>query len=940
MQAGGAAPRSLHSVPTSPTTDTGLSTLQRLIRRMNCDLDLQATLDAVVQGVVDDLGFQVAVVNLVRPDGDLEVVAVAGSDEAIAQLHGQRGPRADWDTLLAVADPIGELRFVDHRSTAWRHDDAIPTWVPQVGESDDEDAWHADDALFAPLTSISDGLIGVLSVDLPVGGRRPGAEQLELLEMFAAQAQLAIENARLLAAVEAARKADTAVLLARLRAVFDAAPVAVVELDLQDRVHLWNPAAERLFGWTAAEVLGRPMRTVPATGADDHTVVMGRLASGEDVSPREVLRQRKDGSLVAVEVSKALLRNSQGAVTGVLAIMADVTERQALQHRLQARANQQAAVAELGQRALAGGDLSELFQTACAVVAQTLEVDVVTLHQRGPHGDRLLVRAGHGWPGHVVGNRSHSAEPDASPASYAAYTREPVVVEDLSTDRRFSAPVLRNRGILSSVCVLVGEGEQPWGVLAAHSLRPGRFADDDVHYVQNVANVLATAVDRRRVEDEVRHQALHDALTGLPNRSLLTDRLTMAMGSASRRGDVVGLLVLDLDGFKDVNDSLGHQAGDVILGLVASRLRGRIRSGDTAARLGGDEFALCLAGLTDVGNAVVVARELHALLETPFELYGMSVSLSASIGIATYPSGAGATGELLRQADVAMYRAKRERTGWAVYDPAVDEGRASRLAALADLRSAILEPTPSARLELHYQPLVGLQSGSVDEVEALVRWRHPVHGLVPPAEFITLSEQSGLIGPLTNWVLREAVRQVAAWRGGGVDLRVAVNISGLVLAAGGLVVEIADALRGCSLAPSCLRMEVTESALVAETARAALTALSVAGIESAIDDFGTGYSSLGYLKSLPASTLKVDRGFVTRMLEDPRDAIIVQSVVDLAHKLGMSVVAEGVETEAVAEALRRLGVDAAQGYLFSRPLPADEVLAWVAGYDRSRRALC
>lgn len=394
MQAGGAAPRSLHSVPTSPTTDTGLSTLQRLIRRMNCDLDLQATLDAVVQGVVDDLGFQVAVVNLVRPDGDLEVVAVAGSDEAIAQLHGQRGPRADWDALLAVADPIGELRFVDHRSTAWRHDDAIPTWVPQVGESDDEDAWHADDALFAPLTSISDGLIGVLSVDLPVGGRRPGAEQLELLEMFAAQAQLAIENARLLAAVEAARKADTAVLLARLRAVFDAAPVAVVELDLQDRVHLWNPAAERLFGWTAAEVLGRPMRTVPATGADDHTVVMGRLASGEDVSPREVLRQRKDGSLVAVEVSKALLRNSQGAVTGVLAIMADVTERQALQHRLQARAKQQAAVAELGQRALAGGDLSELFQTACAVVAQTLEVDVVTLHQRGPHGDRLLVRAG------------------------------------------------------------------------------------------------------------------------------------------------------------------------------------------------------------------------------------------------------------------------------------------------------------------------------------------------------------------------------------------------------------------------------------------------------------------------------------------------------------------------------------------------------------------
>ncbi len=436
--------------------------------------------------------------------------------------------------------------------------------------------------------------------------------------------------------------------------------------------------------------------------------------------------------------------------------------------------------------------------------------------------------------------------------------------------------------------------------------------------------------------DALQHQVLHDALTGLPNRTLLHDRLAHTLRLMERDASSLALLLLDLDRFKEVNDTLGHQAGDALLRQVAARMRDAVRASDTVARLGGDEFAVLLPGAERDG-AVHAAQTLLAALVSPVTVEGQTVHVGVSIGIAVTPAHGHEAAVLLRHADVAMYIAKRGGSGYAVYDPRHDGYSTGRLMREAELRQALA----THELVLHYQPLVDLRTGQTTGVEALVRWTHPTHGLLAPDAFIPLAEQTGLIVPLTRWVLEQVVAQQAAWARAGRPLAVAVNLSVRTLHDERLPETLAWLLRRSAIAPEQVTLEITESVLMADPAQAhaVLTRLSALGVRVAIDDFGTGYSSLAYLKQLPVDAVKIDKSFVQSMgaTETTKDTAIVRSIIELGHNLGLMVVAEGIEDRETWAHVRALGGDVAQGYYMSRPLPLPSLDRWLASSPWGQR---
>jgi diguanylate cyclase (GGDEF)-like protein/PAS domain S-box-containing protein len=443
-----------------------------------------------------------------------------------------------------------------------------------------------------------------------------------------------------------------------------------------------------------------------------------------------------------------------------------------------------------------------------------------------------------------------------------------------------------------------------------------------------IVGSLSDVTEQKVAEELLLHHALHDVLTGLPNRSLMIDRLGLALRRAVRSGRTVAVLFLDLDGFKVVNDSLGHAVGDRLLDRVARRLEGCLRPSDTVARLGGDEFTVLLEDLHDPAEAQAVAQRVHDALREAFELDGRPVFTTASIGIAV--GGTGASPEsLLRDADTAMYQAKgRGRARCEVFDPTMHATALARLALETDLRGAL----EREEFELAYQPLVSLADGRIAGFEALARWRHPERGLLQPSEFICVAEETGLIVPLGRWVLREACRQMREWnRRYGAALSVNVNLSPRQFADGGLARDVAAALRDTELPAGFLKLEITEGLLMGEAGpiAATLDELKVLGVELCIDDFGTGYSSLSYLHRFPIDTLKIDRSFVARLSADGGSDQIVRTILVLAQTLKMRAVAEGVETTEQADQLRAMGCEYAQGFRFSRPIPGEEAGAMI-----------
>jgi diguanylate cyclase (GGDEF)-like protein len=434
---------------------------------------------------------------------------------------------------------------------------------------------------------------------------------------------------------------------------------------------------------------------------------------------------------------------------------------------------------------------------------------------------------------------------------------------------------------------------------------------------------LVAAASRR-----LRHQAEHDTLTGLPNRTSLYERGARAAGSVRAFGGLCGLLLIDLDRFKEVNDTLGHDHGDALLCDVADRLRSALRRGDTLARLGGDEFAVLLHDLPDRSTATDLAARLLAALERPFAVRGVTVGLEASIGIALCPDDGVDVTTLIQRADVAMYDAKREQCRIRAYDPARDPYSPARLERAGELRRALAD----GELVLHYQPKVAVDGGAVTGVEALVRWEHPRHGLLAPAEFLPLAERTGMMGDLTRWVVDEALRQARAWQDAGIEVPIAVNLAAANILDAALPDAVAATLERWGVPGERLTCELSEHTVMADPRRAGevLDRLRALGVRLSLDDFGTGQSSLSYLKRLPLDEVKIDRAFVAGIVGDESDALIVRSTIDLARSLGLEVVAEGVEGADVLHRLRALRCDEAQGFHLSRPLPPAALVEWLA----------
>ncbi|MFI6095625.1 putative bifunctional diguanylate cyclase/phosphodiesterase [Lentzea sp. NPDC051213] len=423
------------------------------------------------------------------------------------------------------------------------------------------------------------------------------------------------------------------------------------------------------------------------------------------------------------------------------------------------------------------------------------------------------------------------------------------------------------------------------------------------------------------------HEAHHDALTGLANRTLLARRMEVAVTKARKKDEPLALLIVDLDRFKEVNDSLGHHSGDLLLRQVANRLSWAVRDTDLVARLGGDEFAVLLPGVGSAENASMVADKILEALAMPVTLEGLELEIAGSIGVALCPSDSGDGHELLRHADIAMYAAKREKSGVAVYDARLHERGAAHLTAVTELRHAI----DRGELFLHYQPKALADTGAVCGVEALARWQHPTRGLVRPDEFIPIAEENGLIEPLTRYVIDAALRQCRTWQDAGWEVPVSVNVGAACLHHTEFPGDVADLIKRHGLPARLLTLEITESAIISDPDRAVdvLRGLTELGVRLSIDDFGTGYSSISYLRSMRVHEMKLDRSFVTHMCTDAGDSAIVHALVALARNFGLQAVAEGVEDQDTWTALAEAGCDVVQGYFLSEPLPAEEVVAWL-----------
>jgi diguanylate cyclase (GGDEF)-like protein/PAS domain S-box-containing protein len=705
------------------------------------------------------------------------------------------------------------------------------------------------------------------------------------------------------------------------------------ELGERGRWRYVSPQIEEILGYSPEEWVADPELWAKRLHPDDRERALEqetRKAGGGGLNspPIDYRMITREGAVVWI-LDEAVLEPDGEGTQVWHGVLYDITERKIAEQELRRAAAQQAAVARLGRCALQDGDPVLLAKQAVPLMTEIEGVEAACVWEAGREGRRLHLRAG-------LEERGGGAERRASAArdSHAGAALESglhVIVDDWSSERRFSMPpALRVLDVRSSLAVPIAGKEHPFGVLDIHSTEPSRFTPQDVHFAQASANVLADALERHSADEALRHRVLHDSLTGLPNRLSFVDSLRDALRRSTASGSPVGILFLDLDHFKLINDSIGHHAGDELLQAVAPRLRAHLRPGDLVARFGGDEFGVLVDRLSDEDEALAIADRVAGAFSEPYSMGGADHFVTASIGIAiARPIGSEpADAELLiRDADAAMYRAKeRGRGRCELFDAEMRAHALRRLETERELRHAL----DRDELELHYQPLVGLGSGEIVGLEALVRWRHPERGLLDPGEFVSVAEDSGLIESIGRWVQETACRQALGWHELRPDQRpldVAVNLSARQVAHRDLAATVREILARTGLDPVNLRLEVTESVLVEESASATATLeeLSEIGVRLVLDDFGTGYSSLAYLNRFPFDALKIDRSFVEGLGVEQERTAIVEAVIGMARALSLDAIAEGVENEAQLSELRRLGCDYAQGHLFSRPLTAEKV---------------
>ena len=719
-------------------------------------------------------------------------------------------------------------------------------------------------------------------------------------------------------------------LASRYRELLDRVP-AIVYIAEPGELGRWlfvGAQIEVILGYSAEEWRARPELWAERLHQDDRALALEREHEmelrGGGAFTDEYRMIHRDGHLVWLRDDARLLRDPDGRMFWH-GVMVDVTSYKTLGEQLQLHSDREAAVAALGERALEGVPADELLRAAAVSACALLGADAAVIADLVDGCESVQPRCIHPESDGTAWLLT-AAGPD-TPAGQALLTRTPVIVGDWDDEPRFTRPEAW-AAWSSSACVAVEGARRPFGVFSVHSQTARTLQGAEISFLQALANVLADALDRRTTEDEIRHRALHDPLTELPNRVLLEDRLQHALAQARRHGEQVALLFLDLDHFKVINDSLGHQTGDQVLTAVAAVLKRALRASDTVARIGGDEFALLLEQVHSADDAITMAERIRQLLIQPLTIAGREHFVSFSVGIAL-GTGVEDADELVRNADMAMYRAKeRGRSQFAVFDRTMRRRLLVQLRLEGELRHAL----EREELTLEYQPIVTTGDARLSGVEALLRWDSGRFGRIGPADFIPLAEQSGLIEPIWNWVLRQACAQTAAWAAltdGTPAAAVSVNLSPVQIPSPTLVSAVRETLLQTGIAPQQLCIEITETAMLREpsAAGAVLSELSALGVRFALDDFGTGFSSLTHLSQLHLDRLKIDRTFVAALGGTRRDDAIGEAILSMARALSIEVVAEGVETAAQAQHLGRLGCQLSQGYLFSPPLPAEALTA-------------
>ena len=671
-------------------------------------------------------------------------------------------------------------------------------------------------------------------------------------------------------------------LINQLQLTLHQMPIGCLVLDTDFRTTYWNPAAERTFGHAYGEMLGRHPYEVVTLPERREAVrqMLVDLSQGTESFDVTGVNVTKDGRRIHCLWHASPLRGADGAFLGAVIMCQDVTSRVMAEEAVRRSEQMYRQIVDTAREGIWMLDAEGLTTFANARMAEILGyaaeeiIGKSVFDLMAPEGREEMERR-------IAGRRAGVSE-------------------------QYDFPFLRK------------DGQTVWTIVSASPTY-----DADGRYSGSFG-MLTDISERKEQEDLVRWQAYHDSLTQLPNRALFEDRLGQILVMSKRQGGHVAVLFLDLDRFKQVNDGLGHDVGDRLLKVVGARLQECLRAEDTIARMGGDEFTVLLPSIDHPEAAAKVAQKLLDALAKPVEIGDHEFFVSGSIGISLFPEDGQDTQTLLKHADVAMYRAKEQGgNGYYLFTQAMNKSALEHLIMENSLRKAI------TREEFHlvYQPQIDLDTGEITAAEALCRWRHPDLGVIQPAHFIPLAEETGIILGVGEWVLNDACRQAAAWVADGHPLRVSVNISARQFAQPGLIDLIASTLTRHDLDPKWLDIELTESAIMKcpETAVGLLNELRGLGVRLSLDDFGTGYSSLSYLRQFPFDTLKIDRSFVAGLVEDAVDAALVRAMVDLARALRLDVVCEGVETDEQCRALQDLGCALMQGYLFSAPITADRI---------------
>ena len=689
------------------------------------------------------------------------------------------------------------------------------------------------------------------------------------------------------------RTKGTEAALQYFRAALDASVDIVFLVDFRHRRFVdFNESACRQLGYTRAQLLAlwpgaiRVDRTQVELEASFEQLV----ASDERSDVAAAVYRRRDGSTFPVELRRAVHETPEGPILVVSA--RDLTERREADERQAQNLRYQEALARFGHAALARRDPKELIADAVAAVREALSADEVVYVDRNDLSEEL-----------------QSSEPFVGSGK--------------------ALPFDWAHAFASAATVAVRGDNVVRGALCTLSRREDAYWANELGFLRTAASLLSTGLQRIASEGQVAYLAQFDTLTGLANRTLLMDRFAQMIVQAKRHGSRLAVLFIDLDGFKLVNDSLGHAAGDELLAQIARRLQDAIRPGDTVARVSGDEFAVVLADLARPEDAALVAQKILDGLAQPIALGESEAFVTASVGIAGFPGDGQDVEVLLAAADSAMYRAKQSgRNAYQFFTSEITQRTRARASLAFELHRALERD----EFTLAYQPKVDLASARICGTEALLRWRHPQRGVVPPMEFIPALEQSGLIVPVGEWAIRRACSDLRGWAEQGLrPLPVAVNLSARQFRQRDLDARIRDLVAAGGVDPALIELEITESQLMEDPEHAIrmMRSLQESGIGIAIDDFGTGYSSLSYLTRFPLKAVKIDRSFVADVFSDHADAAIVRTIIDMAHILGFTVVAEGVETDRQAAFLRQFGCEQAQGYLFARPMPAAEVGALI-----------